>query len=189
MGSLLGAPVEQDGLAHDRGVIGAGVGHGRQKGLPGGALQTGSGAWIYRNVFDFRRPVMYHQPGKLGDDVTSIGRLASDHGSPAWEPMFIYHNTIVADDRDEEAVEAASRRVGEKLAILNRQLTQRPYILGEQLTIADIAIGVQMYRYFNLPIERPPLANVEVWYKRLTQRPAYQTHVMVDFKPMMVPGA
>ena len=46
-----------------------------------------------------------------------------------------------------------------------------------------------MYRYFNLPIERPPLANVEVWYKRLTQRPAYQAHVMIDFKPMMVPGA
>jgi len=94
-----------------------------------------------------------------------------------------------ADERDDEVVEAAARRIGEKLAILNRQLTQRPYIMGEHLTIADIAVGAQMYRYFNLPVERPPLANVEVWYKRLTQRPAYQAHVMIDFKSMMVPGA
>lgn len=27
-----------------------------------------------------------------------MGRLASDHGSPAWEPMWIYHNTILAGD-------------------------------------------------------------------------------------------
>ncbi len=102
---------------------------------------------------------------------------------------FIQLVRTTASERDDELVEASARRIGEKLAILNRQLTQRPYIMGEQLTIADIAVGAQMYRYFNLPIERPPLANVEVWYRKLTQRPAYQAHVMVDFKSMMVPGA
>jgi glutathione S-transferase len=102
---------------------------------------------------------------------------------------FIQLVRTTASERDDELVEASAQRIGEKLAILNRQLTQRPYIMGEQLTIADIAVGAQMYRYFNLPIERPPLANVEVWYKKLTQRPAYQAHVMVDFKSMMVPGA
>jgi glutathione S-transferase len=61
--------------------------------------------------------------------------------------------------------------------------------MGEQLTMADIAVGTLMYRYFNLPIARPALPNVEAWYARLTQRPAYQTHVMIDFKPMMVAGA
>lgn len=94
-----------------------------------------------------------------------------------------------ATERNTELVEAAAKRAGEKLAILNRQLTGRTFILGDQITIADIAIGVLMYRYFNLAIPRPPLANVEVWYKRLTQRPAYEAHVMVDFKPMMVAGA
>lgn len=94
-----------------------------------------------------------------------------------------------AAERNTELVEAAAKRAGEKLAILNRQLTGRSFIMGDQITIADIAIGVLMYRYFNLAIPRPPIANVEVWYKRLTQRPAYEAHVMVDFKPMMVPGA
>lgn len=92
-------------------------------------------------------------------------------------------------DRNTDAVDAAAKRAGEKLAILNRHLTGRNFILGDQLTMADIAVGVLMYRYFNLAIPRPPLANVEVWYKRLTQRPSYEAHVMIDFKPMMVAGA
>jgi glutathione S-transferase len=102
---------------------------------------------------------------------------------------FIQLVRTTAADRNNEAVATAATRVGDKLGILNRQLTGRTFILGDQLTMADIAAGTLMYRYFNLAIPRPPLANVEVWYKRLTQRPAYQAHVMVDFKPMMVAGA
>jgi glutathione S-transferase len=95
-----------------------------------------------------------------------------------------------AGDRNEAAIEAAARRAGERLAILDRQLSGGSgYIVGNQLTIADIAVGTLMYRYFGLRIPRPPLPNVERWYKALTQRAAYQTHVMVDFAPMMVPGA
>ena len=77
-----------------------GVGHGRQKTLPGGKRQTGSGVWVYRNVLDFRRPVMYHQPKGPDDaqEITSHARFAGDHGGPAWEPMNIYHNTIIARD-------------------------------------------------------------------------------------------
>lgn len=76
-----------------------GVGHGRQKALKDG-VQTGAGVHIYRNVFDYRRPVHYHQPASAAapQAVTSKGRFAGDHGSPAWEPMTIYHNTILADD-------------------------------------------------------------------------------------------
>ena len=76
-----------------------GVGHGRQKAVPGG-LQTGSGVLVFRNVFDYRRPLLYHQPRgpEQPQEVKSKGRVASDHGGPAWEPMTIYHNTILADD-------------------------------------------------------------------------------------------
>jgi len=73
-----------------------GVGHGRQKTLPVGK-QTGAGAVICRNVFDFRRPVSYHIPGDA-EDASSYGRMAGDHGSPTWEPMTLHHNTILAFD-------------------------------------------------------------------------------------------
>jgi len=76
-----------------------GVGHGRQKTIDGGK-QLGGGLWIYRNVFDFRRPVMYRWPAGPDDvqELDSYGRFGGDHGSPAWEPMWIYHNTMLTGE-------------------------------------------------------------------------------------------
>lgn len=71
-----------------------GVGHGRQKMTPTGR-QAGAGVFIYRNVFDLRRPVHYQQPGRGEPEVTSSGRISGDHGGPLWEPMTIYHNTVL----------------------------------------------------------------------------------------------
>jgi len=49
------------------------------------------------------------------------------------------------------------------------------------LSLADIPIGTSLYRYFELDLNRPDLPNVAAWYRRLQQRPAYRTHVMVPF--------
>ncbi len=91
--------------------------------------------------------------------------------------------------RETGAVEVAAKRAGERLQVLNKQLSGRAFIVGEQPTIADVAVGTLMYRYFNLPIARPSLANVEGWYERLTRRPAFQQHVMIEFASMKVDGA
>jgi glutathione S-transferase len=32
-----------------------------------------------------------------------------------------------------------------------------------------------------MAIERPALPNLEAWYARLTERPAYRAHVMLPF--------
>ena len=91
--------IYQNHLARCLTTFAFGVGHGRQKTIAGGK-QAGSGVHIFRNVFDFRRPVMYHWPtGPDGpQEISSLGRVAGDHGGPAWEPMWIYHNTILAGD-------------------------------------------------------------------------------------------
>lgn len=94
-----------------------------------------------------------------------------------------------ARERNTAQVDAAARRAGEKLALLNQQLTGRSFIVGEQPTIADVAVGTLMYRYYTLPIPRPPLPHVEAWYQRLQQRPAYRQHVMIEYETMKVPGA
>jgi glutathione S-transferase len=92
-------------------------------------------------------------------------------------------------ERNMPLLEAAARRAGNRLGILDRTLAGRPFIMGDRLTIADIPAGTLMYRYFGLPIARPSLPNVEAWVRRLSTRPHYQTHVMVDFQGMKVPGA
>jgi glutathione S-transferase len=94
-----------------------------------------------------------------------------------------------AAERKNEAVAASIKRAGERLAILDAQLAGRSYILGEALTVADIPAGALMYRYFTLQIDRPALPNVEAWYARLSARPAYRDHVMLDYSSLKVPGA
>jgi hypothetical protein len=39
--------------------------------------------------------VMYTQPKEDETQITSYGRVAGDHGGPLWEPMTIYHNTLL----------------------------------------------------------------------------------------------
>lgn len=94
-----------------------------------------------------------------------------------------------AKERNTAQVTAAAERAGSKLALVEAELAKHPFVAGEQLSIADIAIGTLMYRYFNLPIARPKLPRVAAWYQRLTERKPYQEHVMVDFMAMKVPGA
>lgn len=116
-----------------------------------------------------------------------------------WTNFMLYPDIIVtcflglirtpAQDRNVAAIEAAAKRAGERLAILDAQLAGRSYILGDQPTAADIGCGSLMYRYFTLDIPRPRLGNVEAWYQRLTERKAYQDHVMIDYQAMKVPGA
>lgn len=92
-------------------------------------------------------------------------------------------------ERNVAAIDAAAKRAGERLALLDGLLATQPYVGGAALTMADIPVGTLMYRYFELPIARPSLPNVEAWYARLQARPAYANTVMIDFSGMKVPGA
>jgi len=63
--------------------------------------------------------------------------------------------------------------------IVDAQLASRNYLAGNAFTPGDIPMGVAAYRWFNLPIERPAMSNVERWYKRLCERPAFKEHCML----------
>jgi glutathione S-transferase len=65
--------------------------------------------------------------------------------------------------------------------LLDRVLSDRSYLCGDSLTLADIPAATSLYRYFELEIERPAVRNVERWYRRLQQRPAYREHVLIPF--------
>ena len=64
---------------------------------------------------------------------------------------------------------------------MDAELGKRSFLGGDSLTMADFPGGATLYRYFEMPIERPPLPNVERWYQVLRERPAYQKRVMVSF--------
>ncbi len=66
--------------------------------------------------------------------------------------------------------------------LLDRHLEGKRFIAGDSFTMGDIPAGTQLYRYFELEIDRPGLPNVEAWHQRLQEREAYRTHVMVPFE-------
>lgn len=88
------------------------------------------------------------------------------------------------DQRDWPAIRRAVARTGELYAMLDRQLEGKAYVLGDELSLADIPAGALLYRYFGLDIDRPVLPNVEAWCERLKARPAYRRRVMVPFEEL-----
>ena len=86
--------------------------------------------------------------------------------------------------RDMGAVSANIARCAGHMQLLDRILANRPFLAGERFTLADIPAGTALYRYFSLAIDRPSVPNVEAWYERLQQRPAYRAHVMVPFEDL-----
>ena len=86
--------------------------------------------------------------------------------------------------RDNAAIALATKRAGWLYELLDEQLEGREFLAGEGFTMGEIPLGATLYRYFTLEIERPELPNVEAWYARLRQRPAYREHVMVSYEDL-----
>jgi hypothetical protein len=60
----------------------------------------GSGVYIFRNVIDTRAGVPYEHPrtpDPSGSFLHAEGHLLSDHGSPVYPVMRVYHNTILRE--------------------------------------------------------------------------------------------
>ncbi len=82
-----------------------------------------------------------------------------------------------ADQRDMKVIDNAVKETEPKFAILDTQLAAAPFVAGDELTIADIAVGPGVNRWLNLPIERIPFTHVEAWYARMKERPAFAKYV------------
>lgn len=105
---------------------------------------------------------------------------------PNWSVMFGGLVRTAPSKRDMGAINAAVERLGKTYGILERQLQDRDYIMGPALTMADIPLGMSLYRYFILDVERPRLPALEAYYARLCGRPAYATHAMVPVDSLMM---
>ena len=109
-----------------------------------------------------------------------------DWAQTALQPAFLggvfwgFYRTPPAQ-RDATAIAAALDRTHRLLGLIEARLAGRPFLTGETLSLADMAVGTHLYRYFELEIDRPSMPRLEAWYDRLRARPAYRQHVMVSF--------
>ncbi len=105
-------------------------------------------------------------------------------GSRAFPPVIqLFFATVRTQPDNRDPVKIASLRddASKVLALLDKHLASRAYVAGDNFTMGDIPLGCVAYRYFNVEVERPSLPNLEAWYQRLCERPAYQDHVMRFF--------
>jgi len=86
--------------------------------------------------------------------------------------------------RNWQAIRRAIANSGRLFGIVDSALVGRDYLAGDRISLADICVGAMLYRYHDLEIERPRLPNVEAWYGRLQQRPAYQAQIMTDYSEL-----
>jgi len=100
------------------------------------------------------------------------------HVGPTITPAFWQLIRTPADKRDMAAVETSAKQTGEAFRVLEQGLAGRQYVAGDTFTMGDIPVGVYVYRWQALPIERPHLPNVEAYYRRLQARAGFQQHVM-----------
>ena len=101
--------------------------------------------------------------------------------NPQFIDLFVGLVRTPPDDRDLPAIEAAAARLIECYRFLDRHLESRPYLAGDDFTMADIPTGSTLYRYYDMEIERPDLKYLRDWHDRLAARTAYRTHVMVSY--------
>ena len=83
------------------------------------------------------------------------------------------------ETRDQSAIEAARRRALAAWAIVDDELAEKSYLGGDALSLAEIVLGTQIYRWFTFPIERPELGNLRRWYGRMRERPGFKTHIEI----------
>ena len=100
---------------------------------------------------------------------------------PAFMDIFWGYYRTPEPERDWTIIRRGIDGCARLYGLLDRHLATQPFVAGNHLTMGDIPIGASLYRYFELNLKRPPLPNVEAYYARLQDRPAYSEHVMVPF--------
>ena len=93
----------------------------------------------------------------------------------AWRYAFMGLVRKSADHADPAGIGKSARAWNEMMGLLDRQLDKTgAYVTGEQLTVADIVLGLSTHRWLMTPIERPALPAVAAYYDRLCARPAFE---------------
>lgn len=82
--------------------------------------------------------------------------------------------------RGEPVPEPAAAAFERNLDILEARLGDGPWLLGRDFTLADVEVGLPLYRYFTLDLPRRHRPALAAYYARLCERPGY-AHVTVPY--------
>lgn len=97
---------------------------------------------------------------------------------PVDVPLFWGTIRTPPEKQDKAAIAENVKKVGAVFQILEDRLNGRDYIEGPEATLADLILGIFVYRFLHNPfIDRPAMPRLEAWCARLCERPSYKAHV------------
>ena len=155
-------------------------------------------------------PVLVDNDKVIWESNTILRYLANSYGTGRWkvedawqrslferwmdwsqtifEPAFVgvfwgYYRTPV-DLHDTQAIQKSIKECIGCLAKLDDQLNGRRYLVGENLSLADISSGIFIYRLVEIDLNIILPKNVENWYERLGQSKGYLQWVKSDFSSL-----
>ena len=85
------------------------------------------------------------------------------------------------EDRDQDLIDENIVLLNKKFEIFDNFLSDREFILNNTFGMSDIIMGVASYRYNSLPIERPNLANLKIWYDKISKRDCFKKNIFGTF--------
>jgi glutathione S-transferase len=97
--------------------------------------------------------------------------------NPSMTAMLLGYYRTPAEKRDLAALEKSRLQAVEQWTVVETQLKGRPYLTGNEFTLADIGNGILAHRWHSYPIERPPLPRLREWYDRISGRPGFNAYV------------
>ncbi len=155
-------------------------------------------------------PVLIDDNKIIRESNTILRYLAASYGGKSWwfdepykrsqyeiwmdwsidvfEPAFVgvfwgYYRTPDSQ-RDWNHIKASQRKCQDCLSIMNNQLKNADYLCANTISLADISIGVFIYRLVEIDLDIALPEKVHDWYLKLLSRNGYKTYVMSDFSEL-----
>jgi glutathione S-transferase len=97
---------------------------------------------------------------------------------PAIGPVFWALIRTPEAERDTKALPGQISRLAKVWGLLDRELAGRSHVASNSLSIADIAFGNSIRRWYAFAIERPELPHLAAWHRLLSNRPGFHSHIM-----------
>jgi len=94
-------------------------------------------------------------------------------------PLFLQLIRVKPEERDANLIKTARDKAAAAFAILDKHVAKNSYVAGANFTMGDIPLGIAVYRWYTLPIERENYPALKGWYDRICERAAFRKNVMI----------
>ena len=92
--------------------------------------------------------------------------------NPAGRAAFLQWIFTPADHRDQTLIAQSVAATEPLFALLDKHLSNQPFIAGDQLTMADVPIACEVHRWYGLPQPHPAWPHLDRWYAAIAARPS-----------------